>query len=132
MLIVVSLVHLLLALGNVLLHLPALTLGAFWEALDPSLTPAPSRGQVACWSTFGSFAFPELFWGWLLIRQSSLSPAVARQCGGMLLALTLCQVALVPISGFWLNLLPAALILVASLPSRRLIDTGLNRRRVVG
>ncbi|GGN43248.1 DUF6463 family protein [Deinococcus daejeonensis] len=118
LLIGIAVVHLTLALAGLIPHRADLAPNGLLGLLDaPWHTPHLDR-QAAFWSSIGSFAGAQLLWGLWVTSAPQVSPRTSRGAGLALLTLTACQVALAPISGFWLNLLPAALLIAAGVPHR--------------
>lgn len=113
LLIGIALGHLVLAFASLVPHLSDLAPNGLLGMLDaPWRAPQMDR-QAAFWSSVGSFAGAQLLWGIWVTSSARADTRPPRGTGLALLALTVCQVALAPISGFWLNLLPALLLVAA-------------------
>lgn len=118
-LIFVAVGHLLLALASVLPQLSTLAPHGLPGAVVPSWEAAHLGTQAAFWSSLGSFAGPQLLWGCWVFASARAGQALPRGTGLALLLLTAAQVTLAPVGGFWLNVVPALLLMAAERPARR-------------
>ena len=118
-LIFVAVGHLLLALASVLPQLPTLAPHGLPGSVVPSWEAAHLGTQAAFWSSLGSFAGPQLLWGGWVLASARAGQALPRGTGLALLLLTAAQVTLAPVGGFWLNIVPALLLMAAERPARR-------------
>lgn len=118
-LIFVAVGHLLLALASVLPQLSTLAPHGLPGSVVPSWEAAHLGTQAAFWSSLGSFAGPQLLWGCWVLASARAGQALPRGTGLALLLLTAAQVTLAPVGGFWLNIVPALLLMAAERPARR-------------
>ena len=118
-LIFVAVGHLLLAFASVLPQLSTLAPHGLPGAVVPSWDAAHLGPQAAFWSSLGSFAGPQLLWGGWVLASARAGQAPPRGSGVALLILTAAQVTLAPVGGFWLNVVPALLLMAAEHPTRR-------------
>lgn len=118
-LIFVAVGHLLLALASVLPQLSTLAPHGLPGSVVPSWEAAHLGTQAAFWSSLGSFAGPQLLWGCSVLASARAGQALPRGTGLALLLLTAAQVTLAPVGGFWLNIVPALLLMAAERPARR-------------
>ncbi|WP_189010808.1 DUF6463 family protein [Deinococcus malanensis] len=117
LLIFVAVGHLLLALASIIPHLALMAPEQLPGVTGVPWHPLHLDRQAAFWSSLGSFAGPQLLWGvWVTVASRAGQP-LPRGTGMALLVLTVVQVTLVPLSGFWINLLPALLLLASENPS---------------
>lgn len=118
LLIFVAVGHLVLALASTLPHLSTVAPdGLVGVVRGPGAPPQLDR-QVAFWTSLGSFAGPQMLWGVWVLSAARAGQPTSRATGAALLALTTLQVTLAPVGGFWLNFLPAALLLGAARSAR--------------
>lgn len=118
-LIFVAVGHLLLALASVLPQLSTLAPHGLPGSVVPSWEAAHLGTRAAFWSSLGSFAGPQLLWGCWVLASARAGQALPRGTGLALLLLTAAQVTLAPVGGFWLNIVPALLLMAAERPARR-------------
>lgn len=111
--------HLVLALASVLPQLSTLAPHGLPGAVVPSWEAAHLGTQAAFWSSLGSFAGPQLLWGCWVLASARAGQTLPRGTGLALLLLTAAQVTLAPVGGFWLNVVPALLLMAAERPARR-------------
>ncbi|WP_221089749.1 DUF6463 family protein [Deinococcus aquaedulcis] len=113
LLIAVALGHMVLALGSVLPGLRTLAPDGLLGMIGAPWGPPQPEQHAAFWSSLGSFAGVQALWGlWVLAAaREGRQPVPGSGLG--LLVLTALQLILAPISGFWLNLVPALLLMAA-------------------
>lgn len=118
LLVFVAATHLLLAIIGIVPHMGSLAPDGLLGAVDPPWNPQHPDRQAAFWISLGSFAGPQLLWGLWVIRSASTGQRLPGSTGLALLILTVVQVSLAPVGGFWLNLLPAVLLIAAEVSGR--------------
>ncbi|PTA69410.1 hypothetical protein C8263_03565 [Deinococcus arcticus] len=109
----VALGHMALALGSVLPGLETLAPGGLPGMIGAPWGPPQPERHAAFWSSLGSFAGAQALWGLWVLAAAREGRRPPRGTGLGLLALTVLQLTLAPVSGFWLNLVPALLLMAA-------------------
>ncbi|UQN08981.1 DUF6463 family protein [Deinococcus sp. QL22] len=118
LLIGVALIHLCLALASVIPHLAVLAPDGLLGVIGAPWHPPHLDRQAAFWSSLGSFAGTQLLWGIWIMSTARAGHRFPRGTGLALLVLTAVQVTLAPLSGFWVNFIPALLLMSGDVPAR--------------
>nr|WP_245556625.1 DUF6463 family protein [Deinococcus aquatilis] len=118
LLIAVALIHLCLALASVIPHLAVLAPDGLPGVIGAPWHPPHLDRQAAFWSSLGSFAGTQLLWGMWIMSTARAGHRFPRGTGLALLVLTAVQVTLAPLSGFWVNFIPALLLMAADIPAK--------------
>lgn len=106
----VAALHLVLAGMGLFNHMDQLGQHGLLGTVNPPWIPEGLDRQVAFWVTLGSFAGPQLLLGSWVIWSAQRDLDIPEWIGPGLIILTVLEVMLAPVSGFWLNLLPGIML----------------------